>query len=158
MEQIGCTRVLSGAPKSLLDEDALDKIYLREKRGTQVHMGEEPFYDLMQLDSSLEELFHQANEPFESHELMHRFRLRVSRRICAFSSILKRLARQIESADSVIHQHIKLKTLHSFYQERLARHKARLCEWWSRNERTYHSLCLSSYVAQTCVAAPGRQV
>uniref|UniRef100_A0A3B0N8V0 Uncharacterized protein n=1 Tax=Theileria annulata TaxID=5874 RepID=A0A3B0N8V0_THEAN len=109
-------------------------------------LGDNLVYELKQLDSTLDDLFLTTNQQLNTHYSIHKFRLKVSRRISSFSSILKSLSRQCESLSNS-QQRVKLFTLHQFYNDRLMKHKNRLSEWWSRNERRYHDLYLSSFVS-----------
>ncbi|CDR94200.1 hypothetical protein, conserved [Babesia bigemina] len=133
--------------------EQLDSLYFRERDGpTQVQpeLGENIVYELCQLDASLEELFREGNADFTTHQQIHKFRLRVSRRISAFGGILRKLL--LHSEESASANSLKFQSLHRFYVGRLMRHKNKLSGWWSRNERRYHTMCLSSFVSQAGAA------
>ncbi|AFZ80637.1 hypothetical protein BEWA_000420 [Theileria equi strain WA] len=146
--------------KSSKAVDPLDNLYFREKNKSENKgasgsvdtsaykcdvLTENLAYELRQLDASLDELFLTRCD-LDSFQGIHKFRVRVSRRISSFSSILKTLARQCDAVSNS-NQRVKLFTLYQFYNERLMRHKNNLSEWWSKNERHYHTLCLSSFVS-----------
>eukprot|EP00375_Theileria_parva_P002712 XP_765393.1 hypothetical protein [Theileria parva strain Muguga] len=132
--------------------DSFDNSFYSEKnlykkdRNLSDSLGDNLVYELKQLDSTLDDLFLTTNQQLNTHYSIHKFRLKVSRRISSFSSILKSLSRQCESLSNS-QQRVKLFTLHQFYNDRLMKHKNRLSEWWSRNERRYHDLYLSSFVS-----------
>eukprot|EP00371_Babesia_bovis_P001394 XP_001610041.1 hypothetical protein [Babesia bovis T2Bo] len=139
----------TGIKKPVATADQLDGLYFREKEGPKhgsIDLGDVA-YELCQLDASLDELFREADTRFTTHQQIHKFRLRVSRRISAFAAICRKLLKCIEMSSSSPDA-LKLKSFHMFYMERLMRHKINLSEWWSRNERDYHSMCLSSYVSE----------
>nr|PVC51711.1 hypothetical protein MACL_00001342 [Theileria orientalis] len=127
----GLSNVFNEKNKKLSEESLIDNL----------------IHELKQLDSNLEELFHISNSDLTTHYSIHKFRLKASRRISSYSNLLRNLVKSYESTTST-QQYVKLFTIHQFYNERLMRHKNKLSEWWSRNERRYHALCLSSFVSQ----------
>ncbi|BAM40572.1 conserved hypothetical protein [Theileria orientalis strain Shintoku] len=127
----GLSNVFNEKNKKLSEESLIDNL----------------IHELKQLDSNLEELFHISNADLTTHYSIHKFRLKASRRISSYSNLLRNLVKSYESTTST-QQYVKLFTIHQFYNERLMRHKNKLSEWWSRNERRYHALCLSSFVSQ----------
>lgn len=139
----------ANALKASATTDQLDSLYFRERETAKSSANEwceTAICELSQLDASLEDLFKDSHIDFDTHQQIHKFRLRVSRRISAFASILRRLFKHIESTSSA--NKLKLESLYNFYTERLMRHKNKLSKWWSRNERRYHSMCLSSFVSE----------
>ncbi|UKK01762.2 hypothetical protein MACK_001115 [Theileria orientalis] len=127
----GLSNVFNEKNKKLSEESLIDNL----------------IHELKQLDVNLEELFHISNADLNTHYSIHKFRLKASRRISSYSTLLRNLIKAYESTTST-QQYVKLFTIHQFYNERLMRHKNKLSEWWSRNERRYHALCLSSFVSQ----------
>lgn len=133
--------------------EQLDSLYFRERevsKNGQAELNENAIYELSQLDASLEELFRESHVDFVTHQQIHKYRLRVSRRIAAFAGILRRLLKHSEATTPS--NRLKLQSLHRFYMERLMRHKNKLSDWWSRNERRYHSMCLSSFVSEAAAS------
>lgn len=129
--------------------EQLDNIYFRERdapKDGNNELIESAIYELNQLDDSLDELFKDAYVDFETHQQIHKFRLRVSRRISAFGSILRKLLKYTENTTAA--NKLKLQSLHRLYLDHLMRHKSMLSDWWSRNEHRYHNLCLSSFVSE----------
>ncbi|UKJ90719.2 hypothetical protein MACJ_001653 [Theileria orientalis] len=127
----GLSNVFNEKNKKLSEESLIDNM----------------IHELKQLDVNLEELFHISNADLNTHYSIHKFRLKASRRISSYSTLLRNLTKAYESTTST-QQYVKLFTIHQFYNERLMKHKNKLSEWWSRNERRYHALCLSSFVSQ----------
>ncbi|GBE60630.1 hypothetical protein, conserved [Babesia ovata] len=102
--------------------EQLDNLYFRERdapKQGQPELGENIVYELCQLDASLEELFREGNVDFTTHQQIHKFRLRVSRRISAFGGILRKLL--LHSEESASANSLKFQSLHRFYVGRLMR-------------------------------------
>ncbi|KAK1443631.1 hypothetical protein BgAZ_205070 [Babesia gibsoni] len=102
--------------------EQLDNIYFRERdapKDGNNELIESAIYELNQLDDSLDELFKDAYVDFETHQQIHKFRLRVSRRISAFGSILRKLLKYTENTTAA--NKLKLQSLHRLYLDHLMR-------------------------------------
>ncbi|GFE54815.1 hypothetical protein BaOVIS_022190 [Babesia ovis] len=111
----------TGIKKPTATAEQLDSLYFREKEAPKhgnLDLGDVA-YELCQLDASLDELFREAQAHFSTHQQIHKFRLRVSRRISAFAAICRKLFKQIEIASSP--DALRLRSLHRFYMDRLMR-------------------------------------
>ncbi|GIX63195.1 protein transport protein SEC20, putative [Babesia caballi] len=110
----------AGSCRPNASAEQLDSLYFRERdapKHGQVDLSDNAIYELCQLDASLEELFRDSDAEYTSHQQIHKFRLRVSRRISAFAGILRKLHKYSEATASP--NSLKLQSLHRFYMGRL---------------------------------------